>query len=101
VHFTKISPEFDCHGQTGQKTKKYSILFGSRPLGCRSHAAVFRERSLGARLWWWENQCMLSGLTSLLYFWRYFSLGWVKIFYEVLARLSVWSQVQMICIWSS
>jgi len=40
MHSTKISPEFECQGQrskvkvTGdKKTKKCSILFGSRPLG--------------------------------------------------------------------
>jgi len=43
VHCTKISPEFECHGQMsrslGQKSEKCSIFFGSRPLGCSPRVA--------------------------------------------------------------
>jgi len=49
----------------GKKMKKCCILFRSRPLGCSPHTAFYRERSSGARLCRWENQCMLSNFISI------------------------------------
>jgi len=55
-----------CHGHREQKSKKCSILFGSRPLGRGPSAAFFREPSFGALLRPWENQRMLSSFRFVL-----------------------------------
>jgi len=83
VHCTKISPEFEYRGQSkvkgqgqrGQKTKKYSILFGSRPLVLVQHffRSGPRERCPSPVQCRWENQRMLSSYT----FKAYFSMGLV------------------------
>jgi len=51
VRSTKILTEFECQGQRsrspGTKTKKCSILFGSRPLGGGPSAAFIPGAVLG------------------------------------------------------
>jgi len=65
VHCTKFSPEFECQGHLGKKTKKCGILFWSRPLRHGPHAAFFGSgpRQRGP-LCWWENQRTLSNLMT-------------------------------------
>jgi len=70
-------------GHRGQQTKKFDILFGSRPLGARtSRAAFFWKPSSGTLLRRWENQGMLclilyfsSPLTS---FFHYFFFSYLS-----------------------